>query len=112
MPFNPKALLDDGPVVLNVNLPDSQEEKTAEIAVHLGGKISKIKDAVVAKGRKKRNTFMEQIYQLPTTLTKRRNKKTKQQKERQRQMKPKPLHQQANWCQSLPQKGEKRPPPL
>ena len=57
MPFNPKALLDDGPVVLNVNLPDSQEEETEEIALHLGGKVSKIKDAVVAKGRKKRNTF-------------------------------------------------------
>ena len=44
-------------MVLNVNLPDSQEEETEEIALHLGGKVSKIKDAVVAKGRKKRNTF-------------------------------------------------------
>ena len=48
-------------MVLNVNLPDSQEEETTEIAAHLDGKVSNIKDAVLAKGRKKKKHFLSAL---------------------------------------------------
>ena len=40
MPFNPDALLEDGPVVLSVKLEDSEEEVTPEISEHLTEKVT------------------------------------------------------------------------